>query len=558
MPFLQVENLSFRYPNAQADALSGLSFSMEAGEFVLLCGASGCGKSTLLRLLKREISPHGEKSGRILFGGRPQEALDTRESASDIGFVGQNPDGQIVTDKVWHELAFGAESLGLPNDVIRRRVAETASYFGLEAQFRQATDTLSGGQKQLVNLASATVLQPKLLLLDEPTGQLDPIAASEFLSTLRKLNRELGITVLLAEHRLEEAFPLADRVLLLEAGKSVLFGPPREVGDPSKLPEGCVLSAGLPSAVRIFRSLGLSGDCPLTVREGREVLEAHYAPSEPSETPSESTARAGEPAVELREVYFRYEKRSPDVLRGTSLQVETGECFCLLGGNGAGKTTALQVIAGLEKPYRGKVNVLGNPVGSYRGGSLYRNGLSLLPQNPQTVFLQNTVRADFLDLLQALSVPRREREALAASAAERLGVTPLLDRHPFDLSGGEQQKCALAKLLLSKPRLLLLDEPTKGLDAVYKRFLGRFLRELRDGGTTVLLATHDVEFAAEYADRCALLFDGEVLSAGDPHDFFAGNSFYTTAASRIARGLFPNAITCEEVVNACRRAGGKP
>ena len=319
MPFLQVENLSFRYPNAQADALSDLSFSLEAGEFVLLCGASGCGKSTLLRLLKREIAPHGEKKGRILFGGRPLETLDARESAADVGFVGQNPDGQIVTDKVWHELAFGAESLGLPNDVIRRRVAETASYFGLEAQFRQATDTLSGGQKQLVNLASVTVLQPKLLLLDEPTGQLDPIAASEFLSTLRKLNRELGITVLLAEHRLEEAFPLADKVLLLEAGRMALFGPPREVGDPSKLPAGCVLSAGLPSAVRIFRSLGLSGDCPLTVREGREVLETHYSPSGPSEMPSEPASdRAGEPAVELREVYFRYAKQSPDVLRGTS------------------------------------------------------------------------------------------------------------------------------------------------------------------------------------------------------------------------------------------------
>ncbi len=559
MELLQIENLTFRYPGAEADALRGITLTVRQGEFLVLCGESGCGKTTLLRLLKRELAPAGKRGGEIRYRGRSLEALDARTSAAQIGFVLQNPDEQIVTDKVWHELAFGLENLGLPTGVIRRRVGEMASYFGIQDWFRRETDALSGGQKQLLNLASVLVMQPKLLLLDEPTAQLDPIAASEFLQTLYKLNRELGLTILLVEHRLEEAFPLADRAVLLEAGRVLDCDAPRRLGRALQTREHThPMCCALPSAMRIAHALGAVEQSPLTVREGRDFLEARFAasaqaqPQTQPEIPPEPDDAA--PAIELKNVWFRYEKELPDVLRGVTMAVRRGEFYCILGANGTGKTTALQVVAGLRRPYRGAVRIDGKPLKAYGGGALYRGKLALLPQNPQTLFLQDTVRADLDELLALRGVEKEAREAQVKAVAARVGVEPLLDRHPFDLSGGELQKCALAKLLLSAPEILLLDEPTKGLDAFAKQKLTALLRGLCDDGVTLLAVTHDVEFAAENADRCGLFFDGELLSDDRPQAFFAQNHFYTTAANRMARGLWPDAVTCAQVVARCREA----
>ncbi len=557
MEILRVENLSFRYPGAPREALRKIDLAVGAGEFILLCGPSGCGKTTLLRLLKKELSPVGEKSGEIFFEGMEQKTLS---EPGDIGFVRQDPESQIVTDKVWHELAFGLENMGLPQGVIRRRVGETASFFGLQGLFRQRTDTLSGGQKQLLNLASVLVMQPKLLLLDEPTGQLDPIAASEFLSTLQKLNRELGLTVLLAEHCLEEVFPMADRVLVLEDGALLAEGEPREIGPAlSEIRRDHPMLRALPSAVRIQLSLGGEGVCPLTVREGRDFLERNFPDAREEEdkekdegkpTPSED----GEVAAEMKNVFFRYERDGEDVLRGLSLSVKSGEILCLLGGNGAGKSTALNLFAGLERAYRGKVLVGGKPVSSYRGGSLYRGNLALLPQNPQTVFVASTVRGDLAEMLQTMNFTKEEEKKRLEEISRSMGIDRLLDRHPYDLSGGEMQKCALAKALLSEPKLLLLDEPTKGLDAFAKEELRALLVSLKEKGMTAVLVTHDAAFAAEVADRCAFLFDGEILSVDSPRNFFSENSFYTTAANRMARGILRRAVTCEQVISGCRRA----
>lgn len=221
MALLQIENLSFRYPKSERLALDSVTLNIHAGDFVVVCGESGCGKTTLLKLLKRELAPAGEKNGSISYNELLQEELDPRVSAHEIGYVLQNPDNQIVTDKVWHELAFGLENLGIPTQVIRRRVGEMASYFGIQDWFRRNTDELSGGQKQLLNLAAVMVMQPKILILDEPTSQLDPIAAADFIATLQKLNRELGLTILLVEHRLEEVFPIADKVLFMLAVKFI-------------------------------------------------------------------------------------------------------------------------------------------------------------------------------------------------------------------------------------------------------------------------------------------------------------------------------------------------
>lgn len=543
MEILQIENLSFRYPGAERNAVEGVSFSVHSGEFLVVCGASGCGKTTLLRLLKPELAPAGELSGRIVYS-------EGERTPAQIGYVLQNPDNQIVTDKVWHELAFGLENLGLPTGVIRRRVGEMANYFGIQDWFRKKTDELSGGQKQLLNLAAVMVMQPRVLILDEPTSQLDPIAASDFIATLQKLNRELGLTVLLVEHRLEEVFPVADRILLMEDGRVLACDAPERIGD--ALPEDHPMRAALPSAVRIFRSLNVRDRCPLTVREGRDFLERHFGDRH-GMLPEPEYRHADDVAVELKNVWFRYEKDLPDVLRGVCAQVYAGEIFAVLGGNGSGKTTMLQVLAGVSRAYRGKVLIEGRRVGDYPGNSLYRGVLALLPQNPQTVFIRDTVRADFAEMLEAYGVPRAGQAERIREVAEKLSVTPLLDRNPFDLSGGEGQKCALAKVLLTQPRILLLDEPTKGIDAGGKLVLKALLRQLKADGMTVILVTHDVEFAAETADRCALFFDGEILSADPSARFFSGNTFYTTAANRMARTLCPNAVTCDRVVAFCRR-----
>ena len=551
MEFLQVKNLSFTYPNRGEAALDGLNFSVERGSFTVLCGQSGSGKTTLLRLLKRELAPHGALSGEILYGGAPLSALSDRRSAAEIGFVRQDPDEQLVTDKVWHELAFGLESLGLKNSDIRRRVGEMASYFGIQSWYHSETDRLSGGQKQLLNLASVMVMQPKLLLLDEPTSQLDPIAAADFIATLQKLNRELGLTILLSEHRLEEVFPVADRVIVMERGRPCLTGTPREL---CGVLRSHPLAQGLPSASRIWAGLDVPDTpCPLTVREGRELLETYFAGRAGALVPVRPRPETP-PVLQADGLCFRYEKDAPDVLRELSLAVRGREIFALLGGNGAGKTTTLHLLAGLEKPYRGTIRVLGKKMKDYKNGALYRGCLSLLPQSPRTVFLKDTVREDYRQLLEAHGVKAGEQAEKIDAMAARLDIAPLLDRHPYDLSGGEQQKCALGKLLLTDPKILLLDEPTKGLDAEYKERLRTLLHALRTEGRTIVLVTHDVEFAAAVADRCALFFDGEVIADGAPNEFFSGNHFYTTAASRIARAVFPNAVLCEEVVALCREA----
>lgn len=553
MELLQIEDLTFTYPKAEKEALTGISLAVEEGEFVVICGESGCGKTTLLKLVKPELAPFGHKKGSVYYRGVPQEKIETRIQAQEVGYVMQNPDNQIVTDKVWHELAFGLENLGLETKVIRRRVGEMASYFGIQGWFRKDTDELSGGQKQLLNLASVMVMQPKLLILDEPTSQLDPIAASDFIATLQKLNRELGLTILLVEHRLEEVFPIADRVVLMENGRILLCDTPKMVGTALKNKTSVhPMSLGLPSAMRIFHELDISDDCPLTVKEGRNFLQKHFN-NNIYELEKEEYIHSEEIMLELKNIWFRYEKELPDVLRGLTLEVYKGELFCILGGNGTGKTTALHVIAGISRAYRGKVMIHGKKLKEYRGNSLYRQMLAFLPQNPQIVFLKNSVEDDFEEILKAMDIDKEERGRRIQQVAAKTKITHLLKQHPYDLSGGEQQKCALTKMLLLEPKLLLLDEPTKGMDAHAKMEFGKILRQLKEDGTTIIMVSHDIEFAAETADRCALFFDGEISSVDTPVDFFANNNFYTTAANRISRNQYQGAVTCSQVVGLCRK-----
>ena len=531
---LKTENFCFAYPEQEKQALRNVSLTIHRGEFVVLCGPSGCGKTTLLRQFKPAIAPHGRRSGSILFDGQPLEEMDQLAQTTRIGFVQQNPENQVVTDKVWHELAFGLESLGFDTPTIRRRVAEMASFFGIQTWYYKNVTELSGGQMQLLNLASIMVMQPELLILDEPTSQLDPIAAGEFLATLGKINRELGTTILLTEHRLEEAFPLASRVVVMDRGSVISEGTPQEVGLALK-DQGHGMFLAMPTAMRVWAAVPNDAPCPVTVREGRDWLTA-YAKAHPlSELHPEPVYGCGEEKViEADALWFKYEKDLPDVVKGLSLTVRKGEFLALLGGNGTGKTTSLKLLAGILNPYRGTVQ---------RSGSV-----GVLPQNPQTLFVKKTVREDLLELLPKKDSQREEKTAHVTALCR---LEELLDRHPYDLSGGEQQRAALAKVLLLDPEILLMDEPTKGLDAEFKQVFAEILSVLLRRGVTIVMVSHDVEFCARYAHRCALFFDGNIVTEGTPRIFFSGNSFYTTSANRMARGLLPEAITAEDVIGVC-------
>lgn len=539
MEILRVENLSFAYPGTDRWILENINFRVDAGEFVALIGATGSGKSTLLRLLKRELMPLGTLNGSISYKGIDIQSMDARESACRIGYVMQRPEQQIVTDKVWHELAFALENMGLSQNAIRRRVAEMASYFGISDWFERSVSELSGGQKQLLNLASVMVAQPDILLLDEPTSQLDPIAANDFLNTVKKLNQDMGITVILIEHRLEEALPMSDRVLVLENGGLYLDLSPAQACE--KLRSHDRLLDAMPGAVRLFHKLNADGDCPITVREGRRFLRDNFA-NRYSKLDHAEVQRSEESVLRFQNVYFRYGRQYPDVLKGLNLDVRKGEIYCFLGANGSGKSTLLKLAAGICRAYSGSVQVLGRKIEKYAGQSLYRDCVSMLPQDAQTVFLRSSVREEMKDSKVDLS-------ALPYS------LDHLLDRHPYDLSGGEQQLVALAKVLATRPKILLLDEPTKGIDAHSQKAVLEILQKLKRDGVAVLMVTHDVEFAAKCADRCALFFRGEIVSEDIPNRFFDENNFYTTAANRVSRGWYEGIATVEDAAELCIRNG---
>ena len=550
MELFKVENLSFSYPSRRDKALEDINFRVNQGEFVLICGKSGCGKTTLLRLLKSSIAPHGEITGNICFNGKPLAESDAKEQASGIGFVMQNPDNQIVTDKVWHELAFGLESLGYKQGEIRTRVSEMASFFGIQTWFYKNVTELSGGQKQLLNLASVMAMQPSVLILDEPTSQLDPIAAGEFLKTLEKINRELGTTIILTEHRPEDAFPMADRVIVMDEGKIIADDSPLEVGEILKSQNNDMRKA-LPTPMKVHGSVANALACPLTVREGRKWLEEYSKSNSlnPDVIPKDREPKEKDKVIEIRDAWFRYQKELPDVVKGFNLSVGKGDLVCLVGGNGTGKTTALSLIAGLNTPYRGKVLIKGQSISKIK--NLYDGLLGVLPQNPQSVFVKKTVYLDLMEILSDKKITKEEKEQLVQNISALCRIENLLESHPYDLSGGEQQRAALAKILLMEPEILLLDEPTKGMDAHFKEEFADILMDLKEGGVTILMVSHDIEFAAKYADRCALVFDGNITSQDTPREFFKGNHFYTTAANRMARTCIPDAVLAEDIILAC-------
>lgn len=556
MAHFEIKNLTFTYPTSGGKtALSDVNLKIERGEYVTVCGKSGSGKTTLLKHLKSVLTPHGDVSGEILFEGKPLSEVDLRQQSSKIGYVMQNPDNQIVTDKVWHELAFGLESLGMDQKTIRLRVAEMASYFGIQSWFHKNVSELSGGQKQLLNLASIMAMQPTVLILDEPTSQLDPIAATDFLNTVRKINLELGTTVIITEHRLEDIFHASDRVVVMEDGKIIADDEPHAIGAYLKEQHNEMFAA-MPSPVQIYYGVDNELECPLTVREGRNWLSDVLQDKEMKVTSlvkkEADMDDVGTPAIILKELWFRYEKETPDVLKGVNLKVPKESIFAIVGGNGTGKSTTLKAICNICRPYRGQVLIDGKRIEKYNSAELFKGNLAMLPQDPQSLFVKKTVGEDLAEMIPDGRFSSEEKESKVKETAEICDILHLLESHPYDLSGGEQQRAALAKVLLTEPKILLLDEPTKGIDNFFKLKFAEILNRLKERGVTILMVSHDVEFCAKYADFVGMFFDGNVITTNTPNRFFSQNSFYTTAANRMSRHVFENAITNEDVIELCK------
>lgn len=572
-PILECRALSFCYPQETENAIEDISFQVMASEFVLLCGQSGCGKTTLLRHMKKNQIPFGTGKGQILFCGEELEEMSDRESAVRIGYVGQNPQTQIVTDRVWHELAFGLENLGLATGDIRRRISETAAYFGMESMFRLPTAELSGGQKQMLNLAAVLVMKPELLILDEPTAMLDPIGAMRFLDCLQRLNREFGVTIVLSEQRLEEVLPMADRVLVMDGGRLLGQESPAAcmgIFEEYRRTEGREFPVydALPVAMRVWRMAKQKGRSdsekpdgkdqavPVSLRQGQEWLrtlaaEGRIRTAGQKMRPVTGVAARKKKKTDIvlwaRELCFGY-RRGLRILEDFSLEVERGSLFAILGGNGSGKTTALKVMMKLLKPWSGSVR--------------HQGRMRYLAQDPMSLFSEISVEDELMEVLATVSgsfLPGETGETARRKAGKMLDfleLNGLEKRNPLDLSGGEKQRLALGKLLMTEPDILLLDEPTKGLDAAFKEKLAGLLQKLCAQGKTIVLVSHDMEFCGRYATHCGLLFDGTLMGAGRTRDFFAENSWYVTAAGRMSRGILEGCIRAEDIAGQLITEGG--
>lgn len=543
MALLQLENVTVQTEDVAR--LQSVHLSVERGDFVTIFGPSGAGKSTLLKQVKPTFAD-GERQGTIYFQGTPLEQVEERVQVEAIGYVHQIPEEQLVVEEVWHELAFGLENIGCTTHEMKIRIGEMAQFFGIQHWLHEKVSSLSGGQKQLVNLAATLVLHPQILLLDEPTAQLDPIAAQEFIELLGRIHRDLGVTVVIVEHRLEQLLSHTTRFVFMEEGKIVLADD-KETFFQQFVATVPAWANHLPAVIQVSHALDATRTPAWTLRDGqRRLADVSFRPPYP--LPTRLTTRA---LYEVKDVSFRYTKDGKDVLRNVSFTIEEGEILTIIGGNGAGKSTLLQILAHQRTPYKGKLFVDGKRI--TRSKQKEGQTLHLLPQDPLLLFLDNTVISDYEAHCKRSGMTTEQAAERIDDIVSLLCIEPLLRRHPADLSGGERQRVALGKLLLDRPTILLLDEPTKGLDPIAKAALQQVLRQLQRQGITLCIVTHDLHFAASVSDRCALFFDGEVLPPKQPQDFFRNNHFYTTAANQLAKPFEPSIILTEQFLHSIQQ-----
>lgn len=554
MDLIKITDLSFTYPNSSGQALENINLLVKSGQFVLITGPSGCGKTTLLKQLKKSLLPYGKKEGQVLYKDCEIEKVADKVATEEIGYVFQNPENQIVTNRVDHELAFGLENLGKSQADMERRIGEIANYFGITSWIDRETSNLSGGEKQILNLASVIAMEPELVLLDEPTSQLDPIAAGRFMDLLRRVHEELGITIILSEHRIEDVYGIADCVIRMNRGHIIGTGSPEDMAWECRLD-----SLDYPTATRIWAGYKEeTSKPPMTVGQGRQFLKnisriplGRGTDKNTNTVLREISHSSDDKKLGLvgKGLHFRYGMDTEEILKGCDIEVALGRIQTIVGGNGSGKSTLLRILAGVIPADRGKYICFGQRVKSMKDIRRGMDGIVLLPQDPKALFHGITVEEE---LREMLPVPKDEAEDLTIRAnlqdlLKRLDLLGLENSHPYDLSGGEAQRLALGKLLLLNPRILLLDEPTKGLDPDNRRKLGRMLQELAADGKGIILVTHNLEFAATYSDSITMLFDGRLTNNQSPKDFFSKNRFYTTAAARMSYETPFQGITVEGV-----------
>lgn len=598
---IQIRDLTFAYAAGDEPVLSDINIDIGSGEFVIIMGSSGSGKTTLLKMLKRNMIPAGRYSGRVYIYGKEADKLTDRENAAGIGYVSQDPDNQIVTDKVWHELAFGLENLGMDNVTIRKKVAEMSEYFGITGWYDREVSKLSGGQKQILNLASVMVMQPGILLLDEPTANLDPLAAIRFLDVVKRINQELGVTVVMVEHNLEHIYADADRIIAIDKGRVAANSSPKKAAA-DIIAAGSFLIEGLPVASRLYSGYNkkngnsvvsynnvnidsnnkdnhiLLDEIPLTVKEGRrwyvnykkvygkditkdkdkinnfagksiindkvikkDVLEEDNITGNKNKkrigfikknnlenkSSRKNTDNIENTVCQLKNVSYSYNKKLPYIIDGVDVSFKEGRITAILGGNGAGKSTMLKLIAGIIEPVRGKI--------------ISNKRIIMLPQDPKAVFTEVSVEEELAEVLMDKgngiynNMPMEDKREIVEQIIEEFGLNDIRKNNPYDISGGQQEKLAIAKVLLLKPEVLLLDEPTNGLDPYFKKTLGKLLKKINAGGVTIIIVSHDLEFVDSFCDDVIMLFDRKVAAQDSTHKFLRDNMFYTTNYYRIMK-----------------------
>lgn len=598
---IQIRDLTFAYAAGDEPVLSDINIDIGSGEFVIIMGSSGSGKTTLLKMLKRNMIPAGRYSGRVYIYGKEADKLTDRENAAGIGYVSQDPDNQIVTDKVWHELAFGLENLGMDNVTIRKKVAEMSEYFGITGWYDREVSKLSGGQKQILNLASVMVMQPGILLLDEPTANLDPLAAIRFLDVVKRINQELGVTVVMVEHNLEHIYADADRIIAIDKGRVAANSSPKKAAA-DIIAAGSFLIEGLPVASRLYAGYNkkngnsvvsynnvnidsnnkdnhiLSDEIPLTVKEGRrwyvnykkvygkditkdkdkinnfagksiindkvikkDVLEEDNITGNKNKkrigfikknnlenkSSRKNTDNIENTVCQLKNVSYSYNKKLPYIIDGVDVSFKEGRITAILGGNGAGKSTMLKLIAGIIEPVRGKI--------------ISNKRIIMLPQDPKAVFTEVSVEEELAEVLMDKgngiynNMPMEDKREIVEQIIEEFGLNDIRKNNPYDISGGQQEKLAIAKVLLLKPEVLLLDEPTNGLDPYFKKTLGKLLKKINADGVTIIIVSHDLEFVDSFCDDVIMLFDRKVAAKDSTHKFLRDNMFYTTNYYRIMK-----------------------
>ncbi|ASS74433.1 hypothetical protein CIG75_05140 [Tumebacillus algifaecis] len=564
---LRLTKLTYYYPDTDRPALDDLTWGVERGEFVVLAGPSGCGKSTMLRALNGLVPEFygGKIAGTATFRGVNLTDFPERGIARHIGMVFQDPEKQLVMSEVEREIAFGLENLRIPQAEMRRRVAEVMSFFDLTPLRRHKTADLSGGEKQKVAIASVMALQPDVLLLDEPTSQLDPGTAQEILDLIKRLNEELGLTVILVEQRLDRVLHLADRVTVMYGGRIEYDGDPLGFAHHAADRRNELLSP----VTKLFVEAG-SPHRPLTVKAARQLVTAQFPPQPLAPTPVEKNGwaasvrnwlgarnRQEEPPVILRakDVRFAYPE-GEDVLKGINLAIGQGRLTAMLGANGTGKSTLFRHFSSLVKPTAGKVEIDGRNSKDLDPADL-AGVIGYLSQNPSDYLFHDTLwqECQFSRQLIGLPTTGEEAEREIGAILSSLGLLEQKDRNPRDLSGGERQRAALATVLVQQPKLLLLDEPTRGLDSGQKENLGKWLHSYLLQGGTVLLITHDVEFAAEYADWVVLIDDGIVAAEGTPQQMLTRGMFYAPQVGRIFRGVAEHVVTLQDGIQLLRQGG---